>query len=173
MKILITTRRNLVIDIYAFLEKMEISFQRFDHPPVYTVDDVYRLTPNFPGAKTKNLFLKENKGKRHFLVVASDHGRVDLKALPQVLGCHSVSFGSSDRLMRYLGVEPGAVSLLAVIADIENTVEVIIDAGLWESEMFQFHPLINTSTLVLSRVNIERFLKATGHRVRILNIPYK
>lgn len=158
-------------DIYAFLTDHNISFQRFDHPPVYTVEDVRRLTPHLPGAKTKNLFLKENKGKRHFLVVTPDHRRVDLKTFPQAMECGKISFGSPDRLMRYLGVEPGSVSLLAIISDSEKAVEVIIDADLWESADFQFHPLVNTSTLVLSKKSIEHFLEATGHCAKILNIP--
>ncbi|MEW5909338.1 MAG: prolyl-tRNA synthetase associated domain-containing protein [Thermodesulfobacteriota bacterium] len=161
-----------MVDIYTFLAEKNISFHRFDHPPVYTVEDVHRLTPDLPGAKTKNLFLKENKGKRHFLVVTSDHGRVDLKALPQVLGSHPVSFGSPDRLMKCLGVEPGAVSLLALLCDTEKAVEVIIDSTLWRFDEFQFHPLVNTSTLILSKTDVERFLEATGHRPKILNIPY-
>jgi len=158
-------------DIYEVLDNGNIEYQRYDHPPVFTVEDVHRLTPDLPGAKTKNLFFRDKKGNRHFLVVVPADKRVDLKALPTVLESSKISFGSPDRLMEHLGITPGSVSLLAIVNDQENKVEVIIDESLWTSEAFQFHPLVNTSTLVISRDNIKRFLDATGHEVKIMEIP--
>jgi len=160
-----------MIDIYEFLDNGDIEYQRFDHPPVFTVEDVHRLTPDLPGAKTKNLFLRDRKGNRHFLVVLPADKRINLKALPEVLGSSKISFGSPDRLMEHLGVTPGSVSLFAIVNDQKNKVEVIIDESLWASEAFQFHPLVNTSTLVISKDSIKRFLAATGHEVKILDIP--
>jgi Ala-tRNA(Pro) deacylase len=160
-----------MVDFYQFLEAYRIEYDRYDHPPVYTVDDVNRLIPHLPGAKTKNLFLKDNKGQRHFLVVVRDEKRVDLKALPDLLGSSRLRFGSPDLLKKHLGVDPGAVSLLAVFNDSDNAVEVVIDGDLWASEAFQFHPLINTSTLVISREGLEIFLNKTGHTARILDVP--
>ncbi len=160
------------MDIYQFLEAHRIEYQRFDHPPVFTVADVHRLTPNLPGAGTKNLFFRDKKGTRHFLVVVPDDKRVDLKMLPSCLESARVSFGSPRRLKENLGIEPGAVSLLAVFTDRDrHKVEVFIDAGLWEAEAFQFHPLVNTSTLVISKDGIRQFLSATGHQWKVLEIP--
>ncbi len=158
-------------DIYEFLDNGNIEYQRFDHPPVFTVEDVHRLTPDLPGAKTKNLFLRDKKGSRHFLVVVPADKRINLKALPEVLESSKISFGSSDRLMEHLGITPGSVSLFAIVNDQKNKVEVIIDESLWASEAFQFHPLVNTSTLVISKDSIKHFLAATGHEVKILEIP--
>ena len=158
-------------DIITFLTENSIDYQRFDHPPVYTVADVHRLTPDLPGAKTKNLFFRDSRKDRHFLVVVPSDGRVDMKALPGVLGCDRVSFGSPKRLKRYLGIEPGSVSILAIVNDPQNAVEVVIDQKLWESDAFQFHPLTNTSTLVISRMGITRFLSATGHEPMIASVP--
>jgi Ala-tRNA(Pro) deacylase len=138
---------------------------------VFTVEDVHRLTPDLPGAKTKNLFFRDKKGNRHFLVLVPADKRINLKALPKVLESTKISFGSPDRLMKHLGIIPGSVSLLAIANDQGNKVEVIIDDSLWTSEAFQFHPLVNTSTLVISRGSIKRFLAATGHEVKIMKIP--
>ena len=160
-----------MINIYEFLDNNDIEYQRHDHPPVFTVEDVHRLTPDLPGAKTKNLFFRDKKGNRYFLVVVPADKRVNLKALPNVLQSSKISFGSPDRLMKHLGITPGSVSLLAIVNDQENRVEVIIDKSLWESETFQFHPLVNTSTLVISRNNIKHFLDASGHEVKIMEIP--
>ena len=158
-------------DIYEFLGNNNIEYKRHDHPPVFTVEDVYRLTPDLPGAKTKNLFLRDKKGNRHFLLVVPADKRINLKALPMVLESSKISFGSPDRLMKHLGITPGSVSLFAIVNDQENKVEVIIDESLWASEAFQFHPLVNTSTLVISRDSIKKILAASGHEVKILEIP--
>ena len=158
-------------DIYKFLHENNIEYERYDHPPVFTVEDVHRLTPDLPGAKTKNLFFRDKKGSRHFLVVLPADKRVNLKALPNVLQSSKISFGSPDRLMKHLGITPGSVSLLAIVNDQENKVEVIIDESLWKSEAFQFHPLVNTSTLVISKGSINKFLAATGNEVRFKDIP--
>jgi Ala-tRNA(Pro) deacylase len=159
-----------MMDIYQFLAEHHIEYERFDHPPVYTVEDVHRLAPNLPGAKIKNLFLRDKKGLRHFLVVVPDEKRVDLKALPKILETGHVSFGSPERLKKHLGVEPGSVSLLAIANDSDNAVEVVIDESLWTSEAFQFHPLINTSTLVIPHDSMMCFLRAAGHEVKIAKI---
>ena len=159
------------MDLYQFLKDHEIEFERFDHPPVYTVEDVHRLTPNLPGTKTKNLFFRDKKGRRHFLVVVPDEKRVDLKALPAVLDSDRVSFGSADRLKKYLGIAPGSVSLLAIFNDRErHAVEIFIDKTLWMCHAFQFHPLVNTSTLVIPKNGIKRFLAATGHQAKIADV---
>jgi Ala-tRNA(Pro) deacylase len=160
------------MDLYEFLQVNGVSYERHDHSPVYTVADVNRLIPDLPGQKTKNLFLRDEKGKRHFLVVVPDEKQVDLKALPSVLETKRVSFASPDRLLKHLGIEPGAVSLLAVFNDRDrHAVEVFIDRDLWEADAFQFHPLVNSSTLTLPQEGIERFLAATGHEGKIVAVP--
>ena len=160
------------MDLFSFLSEHGVEYQRFDHPPVYTVEDVHRLTPDLPGAKTKNLFLKDQTGKRHLLVIVQDEKRVDLKTLAAGLDAKRVSFASAERLDKHLGIAPGAVSLLAVFNDRSaHAVEVFIDAALWAEPAFQFHPLVNTATLVVPKAGIESFLAATGHRLRVLDVP--
>ncbi len=161
------------MDIYQFLNEHGIDFIRHDHPPVYTVYDVNRLIPSLPGAKTKNLFFRDKKGKRHFLVMVPDYKKVNMKKLHIILESSRISFGSPERLKKYLGIEPGSVSLLAVVNDKEKEVEIFIDNELWESEAFQFHPLVNTSTLTVSKENIMKFLNATGHTLNAVDIPGK
>jgi len=158
-------------DVYQFLADNHVEYERHDHPAVYTVADVERLVPPLPAAKTKNLFLRDKKGKRHFLVVVPAPKRVDIKGLGAVIGAGRLSFGSADRLKRYLGVDPGSVTILAIIRDPDHAVEVIFDEILWQEEAFQFHPLVNTSTLVISKDNLLRFLDAAGYEIRSLDVP--
>jgi Ala-tRNA(Pro) deacylase len=156
---------------YQFLAENGIEYERHDHPAVYTVEEAGRLVPDLPAAKTKNLFLHDKKGQRHFLVIVPADKRVDIKALSGVVGSTRLSFGSAQRLKKYLGVEPGAVTLLAIFNDPEGDVELIVDESLWQAEAFQFHPLVNTSTLVISGENLKRFISKTGHEARLLDIP--
>ena len=160
-----------MVDLYQILAEYQIEYERYDHPAVYTVGDVKRLVPPLPAAKTKNLFLRDHKGRRHFLVIVPADKRVDIKALNAAIGSSRLSFGSANRLKKFLGVDPGSVTILALINDSEHKVELIVDELLWEQEAFQFHPLVNTSTLVISNDNLKRFLSLTGHEVKILSVP--
>lgn len=158
-------------EFYQFLVENGIEYERHDHPAVYTVEEAGRLVPDLPAAKTKNLFLRDKKGQRHFLVIVPADKRIDIKTLSDVVGSTRLSFGSAQRLKKFLGVEPGAVTLFAIYNDPECDVELIVDKSLWQAEAFQFHPLVNTSTLVISRDNLMRFIELSGHELRFLDIP--
>jgi Ala-tRNA(Pro) deacylase len=123
------------------------------------------------GAKTKNIFVRDKKGKRHFLVVVGYEKTVDLKSLSSLLGVSSMTMASPDRLKRYLGVDPGSVTILAVINDTDGKVEVVFDKALWESPSFRCHPLVNTSTLAIPKEGVQRFLGLTGHKVTVVGVP--
>lgn len=159
------------MDIYQFLADHSIEYERHDHPAVFTCEEALRLVPPLPAAKTKNLFLRDRKGRRHFLVAVGYEKAVDLKALASLLGVSKLGFASDERLQRYLGVDPGSVSILGVVNDVDQEVEVIVDKDLWDAKAFQCHPLVNRSTLVISRDDIQRFLEITGHPVRLLDVP--
>jgi Ala-tRNA(Pro) deacylase len=160
-----------MVDLYHILAEHHIEYERHDHAAVYTVEDVKRLVPPLPAAKTKNLFLRDHKGKRHFLVIVPADKRVHIKALNPVIGSSRLSFGSANRLKKFLGVDPGSVTIFALINDPDHKVELIFDEELWGRSAFQFHPLVNTSTLVISNDNLKRFLALTGHKVRTLSVP--
>ena len=157
----------------AFLAEHGIAYQRCDHPAVYTVEEAARLVPPLPGAKPKNLFLRDKPGRRHFLVCVPAAKQVDLRVLSEVIGANRLSFGSADRLEQHLGVEPGAVTLLAVFNDPAHAVELFVDEDLWQAEAFQFHPIVNTATLVISRDEVMRFLRLTGHHLHLVKVPEK
>ena len=159
------------MDIYRYLSEHGIDYKRHDHPPVFTCEEADRLVPELPAAKTKNLFLRDKKGLRHFLVVVGYEKAVDLKALAALMGVGGLSFASPERLKKYIGVDPGAVTILGLVHDVKGEVGVIIDEGLWDATAYRCHPLVNTSTLVISKENLERFLGLTGHQHQILDVP--
>lgn len=157
--------------IFEFLDTNHIVYQRVDHPAVFTCEEADRLVPSLPGAKTKNLFLRDGKGKRHFLLSTLPEKSVDLKSLSHSLEVSGLSLASADRLQKYLGLIPGAVTLLGVFNDSSKKVEVLIDEALWARDAFLCHPLVNTSTLVLSKQSLLKFFELTGHDPRIIAVP--
>src|SRR5207344_3038240 len=96
-----------VMDLDAFLQQHHVVTARYEHPPVMTVEESERLVPKLPGAKTKNLFLRDKKGRRHFLVTVRHDVAVDLNSLGAALGVGGVGFASAERLHRHLGIKPG------------------------------------------------------------------
>ncbi len=158
------------MDIYQFLETHTIHYERHDHPAVFTVEEADVYAESIPGAHTKNLFLRDKKGKRHFLVVADSHANVNLKDIASMLDVSNLSFASPERLMKHLGIEPGSVSSLALWTDREaHNVEVVFEKAVWESDLICCHPLVNTTTLVITQTDLRRFLQATGHEVTVLD----
>ena len=160
-----------MIDLYKLLAEHDIEYECYDHPAVFTVDEAQRMVPELPGAKTKNLFLRDGKGRRHFLVVVPAHKRVNIKGLGQKIDAGRLSFASPPRLKKCLGVDPGSVTLLAVVNDPAHQVEVLIDSETRQAEFFKFHPLVNTATLLIPKEALEKFLGVTGHRAGVIDVP--
>jgi len=158
------------MDLDAFLQAHGIAAPRHEHAAVMTVAESERLVPPLPGAKTKNLFLRDRKGLRHFLVTLAHDRPLDIGRLGDILGAGRLGFASPERLGKHLGIAPGAVSLLALCNDGTQAVEFVIEETLWHAPAIQAHPLVNTATLVLSHDHLERFLAATGHAPRIVDL---
>lgn len=156
--------------IYQFLDLQGVRYIKHDHPAVFTCEQAAEHCAELSATNTKNLFLRDRKGKRHFLVVTDHEKAVDLKALGERLET-KLSFGSADRLEKHLGVEPGSVTLLALVNDPEHRVEVLIDSNIWAAKELACHPLVNTATLEISRAGLRRFLEATGHKPEVLDLP--
>jgi len=161
------------MDLAAFFAHHAIEAKRFEHSPVMTVEESKRLVPNLPGAKTKNLFVRDKKGLRHILVTVPHDLTVDLNSLGLLLGAGRLGFASPERLRKYLGITPGSVSLLALVNDAAHAVEFVLDRHLWEADAVQAHPLVNDATMVLPHAQLQRFLAATGHVAHVVEVPGK
>ncbi len=157
-------------DLVGFLDTHGIRFVRHDHPPVFTCEEELRYVPESGAARTKNLFMRDRRGRRHLLLVTLCSKSVSIADFTEVADADRLSFASPERLMKYLGVEPGSVTLLGLVNDAEHAVEVYIDADVWAAPSIHAHPLRNDATLVVSHADVERFLAATGHRPRIVAV---
>lgn len=144
------------------LAALGIATRTVRHPPVFTVEEARALRGELPGCHTKNLFVRDKKGVM-WLVVCREDRPIDLAALAQELGIGRLSFGSPDRLMKYLGVIPGAVTPFAVINDAGRAVSVALDRGMLGESPWNFHPLDNSMTTAIAPADMVRFLEAEGH----------
>jgi Ala-tRNA(Pro) deacylase len=154
-----------------FLAAHGFVFECYEHPAVMTVAESELLAPKMPGAKTKNLFLRDKKGSKHFLVTIPAALTVNLKQLGALLGVAGLSFASPDRLLTHLGVTPGSVTMLGLVNDTAHNVQFVIDQALWDAPAVQAHPLVNTATMVVPHADLIRFLAATGHAPQIISVP--
>ena len=157
--------------VYAALDALGISYERHEHPAVFTADDASKFWDPIPGVQCKNLFLRNKKGDRHYLVVVEINKRVDLKDLVRTVADDRLSFGSAERLMAELGLTPGSVSPFGLINDADGSVRVLIDRELKGAGRLIFHPNINTASVVVSWNDLERFLATRANRVSVIALP--
>ncbi|WP_367717696.1 prolyl-tRNA synthetase associated domain-containing protein [Nitratireductor sp. GISD-1A_MAKvit] len=140
------------------------------HPPLFTVSDSQSLRGEIAGAHTKNLFLKDKKDN-FFLVTVEENARVDLKTLHHKIGAASrLSFGKPEKLMAFLGVEPGSVTVFGVVNDDAKRVKLVLDADLMENGIINAHPLTNEATTSIGRDDLLRFLESVSHEPLVLKV---
>lgn len=156
--------------VYATLKSLGISFSQHSHPPVRTIEEAKPYWQNLEGTHCKNLFLRNKKGNRHYLVILEHKKNADLRKLNEKLGEDRLSFGSSERLGRLLGLEPGAVSPFGLIHDANHEVIVVIDEDLRGAKRVYFHPNVNTVTIGLSFADFEKFLVSRENQVRFMSL---
>jgi Ala-tRNA(Pro) deacylase len=149
-------------DLFAFLTRLAIPHSTVSHPPLFTVEQSLSLRDRVPGGHSKNLFLKDTRGTLYLIVLLED-ARVNLKALPGLLGSGRLSFGSAELLREALGVEPGSVTPFSLINDRDRRVMPVFDAAMMERPLLNFHPLVNTMTTSIARDHLMTFAAATGH----------
>jgi Ala-tRNA(Pro) deacylase len=158
------------MDIFAFLAAHDIEYVRHDHPPVFTCEEEREHVPESGAIRTKNLFMRDRRGRRHLLLVTSCAKTVSIASFAETAGADRLSFASPERLQKHLGVEPGSVTVLGLVSDSTHAVETFIDADVWAAPSLHAHPLRNDATLVLSHDALVRFLAATGHQARVVTV---
>jgi Ala-tRNA(Pro) deacylase len=147
--------------LLAWMAERGIAQTTHDHPAVFRVEEGLELKAAMPGAHTKNLFLKDKKG-RLWLISARQDTVVDLKRAPKTIGSDRLSFGNEHLLYETLGVRPGSVTALGLINDADHRVTFVLDKALWDAEIVNFHPLTNTATTALEQAEFRKALAAMG-----------
>ncbi len=162
-------------ELLARLDALGLTTVTRHHAAMFTVAEAKELRGDIPGAHCKSLFLRDKKGMQ-WLVVTLEDRHIDLKALAGLIGAGRLSFASPRRLLACLGVEPGSVTPFALIncrnpgAD-GGKLRIILDAGMMEAELVNYHPLTNRATTTISPADLLRFIADCGHRPKIVDIP--
>ncbi|WP_105384518.1 prolyl-tRNA synthetase associated domain-containing protein [Neorhizobium alkalisoli] len=157
-------------EFFRFLDSLDISHSTKTHPPVFTVAESESLRDAIPGGHTKNLFVKDKKDQ-YFVLTVEERATVDLKTVHKVIGATSrVSFGRPEKLMEYLGVVPGAVTVFGAFNDAGGNVTFVLDEELMKHDVINGHPLSNDATTSIGRDDLVRFLEATGHTPLVLKV---
>ncbi len=155
-------------DLFKLLEEKGLNFQIHDHEPLFTVEDSEKMRGIIDGAHTKNLFLK-NKKNNFFLLSCDENTKVDLKKFSKAINAKNLSFAKEDYLNKYLGIKPGSVSPYSLLNDNENEVSFYIDDKLANSEIINFHPLINTTTITIKTSDFIKFIIENGKKINIFS----
>ncbi len=150
------------------LDDLGLESRTFHHEAVFRVGEGEGIKDALPGAHTKNLFLKDDKG-RLWLISAEQNTRINLKTLPKIIGSGRLSFGSPERLLNALGVTPGSVTALGLINDPDHKVTFILDKALHDAAIVNFHPLTNTATTSLSQAGFRRFIDSLGRDLKVVD----
>ncbi|NLM53288.1 MAG: prolyl-tRNA synthetase associated domain-containing protein [Firmicutes bacterium] len=156
--------------VIAALESMNIQYEIIEHPAVFTIDEIDKLNIDSNNEIVKNLFVRDDKKKRYFLIVLQKNKQVNLKEIRNEINCGRLSFASEEDLNRYLGLSKGSVSPFGILNDIDCRVEVVFDKDILSFERIGVHPNDNTATVWLNPQDLEFMIKAHGNNLIYLNI---
>ena len=156
-------------EVKAFLEEKNIPFEWIEHKAVYTIEDMEELGLEDMNETAKNLFLRDQKGKRHFLVVIRADKQANLKELGEKLGVGKLSFASEERLEKYLGLKKGAVTPLGILNDENCAVEVFFDEDFVGMEKIGVHPNDNTASVYLKTEDVLNIIREHGNALEIVS----
>ncbi len=156
--------------LYSILKELNISFDYYAHPPVATIEDARKYWKDIEATHCKNLFFRNHKGDRHYLVIIEHSHDLYIRDLEQRLKQGKLSFASDHRMMKYLGLTPGSVTPFGLINDKEKHIHVFLDENLKKARKISFHPCINTASIVIAFSDLEKFLQYTCNTFEYLKL---
>lgn len=156
--------------VYEILNNLQVPYIRYEHKAVFTIEEANKLNIDIKGEHCKNLFIRNRKGDKHYLLIIQEWKRVDLKSIAKEIESSSLSFASEERLYKYLGLTPGSVTPFGLINDTEKHVTVLLDKDLETLNNISFHPNVNTATITISYLHFQNFLKWCGNNVYYVQV---
>ncbi|WP_317853980.1 prolyl-tRNA synthetase associated domain-containing protein [Chakrabartyella piscis] len=158
-------------EVRNLLQEEGVSYRWVDHEAAYTIEDMERMGIDADAAVAKNLFLRDQKGKKHYLVVLCADKQVNLRSFGETFDLGKLSFASEERLMKYLGLTKGSVTPFGILNDINCEVRVFIDKDLEFVDELGVHPNDNCASVFLSMKDLISILSKFGNDISFVEIP--
>jgi len=156
--------------LYQLLESIHIPFEYLEHPAAPTIEIAKQYWAGHDAKHCKNLFFRNHKGNRHYLVILDCDCSMDIHSIEKQLRQGKLSFASEQRMMKYLGITPGSVTPFGLINDTEHHVYVFLDKNLQNAERLSFHPCTNTASLIISKDDFMRFMEYVQNRYEWIEV---
>jgi Ala-tRNA(Pro) deacylase len=156
--------------LYQLFEELSIKFDYHEHPEAPTIEIAREYWEGIDATHCKNLFFRNHKGNKHYLVLLECNQELNIHDLEKRLKQGKISFASPERMNRFLGVTPGSVTPFGLINDLEKHVHVFIDKNLQLSDKLSFHPLVNTASVVISFSDFTKFLNHQGNTYEFIEL---
>lgn len=157
-------------ELYRLLEELQISYQYYEHPPAPTIDEAMKYWKDIEATHCKNLFFRNHKGNKHYLVLIECSKQLGIHALEKMLNQGKLSFASAERMMKHLGVTPGSVTPYGLINNQAHDIHVFLDKNLQQSQYISFHPCINTASIVIKWQDFIKFLNYQGNTYEFIDM---
>jgi len=155
--------------VFNQLDDLGVQYEVIHHTAVYTIEEMERLKLPYVDV-CKNLFLRDSKGRRHFLVTMSKDKKADLKSIQNQIGCTNLSFASEKRLHKYLKLNKGEVTPFGILNDKDCSVEVVFDMDLMDKSKLGVHPNDNKATVWISFIDLRKVVELNGNIIHFVKI---
>lgn len=156
--------------VLEVLGQLSIPYEIYEHKPLPTIETAMEIWKDIDSTHCKNLFFRNHKGNRHYLVILESNHSLEVRELEQRLKQGKISFASQKRMDKYLGITAGSVSPFGLINDNENHVHLFLDRNLRDATKISFHPNDNTASVVISFSDFIRFLNWTGNSYEFIEL---
>jgi Ala-tRNA(Pro) deacylase len=156
--------------VYECLDRMGIEYEYYEHPEAPTIEIAAQFYRGEDTTLCKNLFFRNHKGNRHYLVIMDSRHQMDIHSIEKMLRQGKLSFASSERMMKYLGLRPGSVSLFGLVNDKDHEVTLFVDKGLVNVKKVSFHPNDNHASLVISSSDMFKFIENIGNEWQVVDL---
>lgn len=149
--------------VYKYLDAAGIKYEYYEHPAAPTIEIAAQYYRGEGTTLCKNLFFRNHKGNRHYLVIMDSRHAMDIHDMEHRLHQGKLSFASEERMMKHLGVRPGSVSLFTLVNNEDHQVTLFVDKELLKAEKVSFHPNDCTASLVISKADMLKFIEMIGN----------
>ena len=161
------------IRVYDLLDSLGISYERVDHAPAMTMEVCAAIDEVLEATICKNLLLCNRQGTAYYLLMLPGNKVFKTSVLSKQIGSSRLSFASAEAMAEFLDITPGSVSVMGLMNDHENRVQLLMDQDVLKGEYIGCHPCINTSSLrFLTSDLIEKILPAMGHEPTYVELPW-